>query len=98
MATTIKTRRTIRNPTGRIDWLVMAITDRVVERHMSNPVAKAVYQEFKPELETLARKYLGPGNPRAKRVRDLIVRLRKEQDMARGKGDVAKVGRIRRLR
>jgi hypothetical protein len=64
----------VRDKRGRLDVLAVRLAERLVERKGS-PLIKELFKEFTPDITHLASQYLGPRNPRAKRVRNVIIRL-----------------------
>jgi len=77
----------VKDPTGRVDWLVSALVERYAKTH-PNPAVKAAHQELAPALDTLLRRYLGPRTPTGRKLRQYIregnLILRKQAELRRG--------------
>ena len=72
------------DPRGRIDVLASRTVDELMKT--ANPIAQAVHRQLKPDLDEVLKAYLGPRNPKARRIREavrrgmnLIVDVRKAQ-------------------
>lgn len=62
----------LKDPSGRIDWLLANLIRETVERS-ANPMVRAAYAEFQPQIETLLTKHLGPKNKRASQIRQYVI-------------------------
>ena len=58
--------------TGRVDLLASRIVDEYMRT--ANPVVQAVHRQLKPELDEIFRSALGPRNPKARKVREVVRR------------------------
>lgn len=61
----------VKDPTGRIDWLVGSLLNRVIEERR-DPVLMRVYSQLKTPVEQLLRAKLGPRNKEMRKVRKYI--------------------------
>lgn len=61
----------VKDPTGRIDWLLASLLDRVIEKKR-DPVLSRVYSQLKAPVEQLLRAKLGPRNKEMRKLRKYI--------------------------
>lgn len=61
----------VKDPTGRIDWLMASLISRVIEERR-DPVLSRVYSQLKTPVEQLLRAKLGPRNKEMRKVRKYI--------------------------
>ena len=66
----------VKDPTGRIDWLIANLTARVVEE-TREPVLAQVFAQLREPLEQMLRANLGPRNKALRPVRKYITAGRK---------------------
>lgn len=66
----------IKNPTGRLDWLVCQLLGELVKRR-HNPILTATYEEFRPQLEVEIMKALGPRNKHTRVIKSGIAIARR---------------------
>ncbi len=62
----------VKDPSGRIDWLLANLIRETVKRSAS-PVVRAAFAEFQPEIETLLTRHLGPKNKQARQLRQYVI-------------------------
>jgi hypothetical protein len=64
-------KQRVKDPSGRIDWLVAQLLGEVVKKRR-DPLLSAAYQEFQPEIERALVRTLGPRNNTARMVRRAV--------------------------
>ena len=62
----------VKDPTGRLDWLLSRLIQECV-RLSPNPYVQSAFAEFQPQIEATLRQYLGPRNRNAKLFRRYLI-------------------------
>ena len=64
-------KQRVKNPQGRIDWLVAQLLGEVVKKRR-DPLLTAAYEEFQPEIERALVRFVGPRNQTAATIRRAV--------------------------